>query len=655
MTRFVLILILGALAACSGPDAEDFERSADSSRVAGPIETLRCSVDDPFVRTGGVARVLVDARDSRGVVSNAFELVITPSVGTRITQRTKIIFDEPGDYSVSCRSLNTEVTDTAAIRVGPDRPALAVEAPAFTTFGTVQLRGRAHSARGAEVVVKVDDQAVVTQPDGRFALDVAVVPGVNRFETIATDADGRTNSRLAWTLAGSFGEPGQESSDAVIVGLRPASFADIQSLLVDVVARALADPEMQASMLESSSGSNFGTKWEYHPTRMFMGRPQVTLSPRRSSIAVQLVVPSVRIDGWARTRILRWKTRDVQVTARSVVVNTELATGPGGAVILRGTRVQINGSDVEISGLPGFVESIILRSMQDDVAGSIRRAVDVRVADAITEMVQGFTHESTIPLPSPLRGELFIDGRVSNLWANASGLQIGLGVAVSSDTLPRWASAPGPWKAHTAGPRISPSAAPIQAAVGENALNAVLYAAWSTGGLEMEFDAVEALPETDKVNAVWVFVDPLLPPTLEATDGAGKLELRAGAVQVDVVIESDLGVVNGSFLADATGEIALTSDGTSLTATVTLTDATFDMLIAPEGLEAQAIESLLIHILAEQALPELASVTRSFPIPETDLSRLELPGRKTLQFREVEVNSPADGTALDITGHVRMQ
>jgi hypothetical protein len=655
MKRLVLIMTLLALGACADLTEPGLQRSAGSNRLAGPIETLRCDVDEPFVRTGGVARVRVDARDRQGVVSSAYEVVVTPASGARVVQRTKVIFDVAGDYTIACRSLDTDVTDVLAVGVGSIAPALAVSVPEYTEFRTVRLAGRAHSARFGAVAVKVGDQSVVPAEDGSFAVDLNVVPGLNRFDVTATDATGRATTRLAWTLAGKFGDAGAESSDAVIIGLRPASFAKIETVLEDVIGKTLRTPEVQAGMLKSSSGSRFGTKWEYHPTQVQMGRLSVDLTARRDGVEVQLIVPSVRIDGWARTRIFRWKQRDVEVTAQQVVVNTILTTGPGGRVILRGTRAQIDGADVEISGLPGFIENIILNSMEGDVANSIRASVDQEAADAVNELVGGFGDERDVVLPAPLKGELLLDTRVSNVWANHSGLQVGLGVTVASDTLPRFAHAPGPWRPAGRSPRLAASAAPYQAAVGEDALNALLFAAWSTGAFELEVDAESALGEIQHVDAVWVWVDPILPPTLEATDTPGVLELRAGAVRIDVVVESDLGVVNGAFMAEATGKVSISAQGRELTTAVELTDLHIDMLIAPAGLETEAIEALVVHALGDRALTDIASVTHVLEVPETDLSKLGLPGKSTLSLHGLEVLAPAEGAALDLAGDVVLE
>ncbi len=654
MIRYFALVALVALGACANPTETGLEQTSGSGRIAGPIETLACSVDEPFVRTGGVARVLVDARDARGVVSAAYSVTVTPASGARVVQRTKVIFDVPGEYTIGCRSLDTEVADTLAVRVGSLAPALAISVVPYTDFGSVRVTGRAHSARSSSVLVKMGEQAVEAGDDGRFAVDVPVTPGLNRFEAVATDAEGRSTTRLAWTVAGSFGDAGAESPDAVVVGLRPQSFPQLEALLVDVVGRTLRTPEVQAGMLVPSSGSNFGTRWEYHPTRLSLGRPSVELTARRDGVEVQLVVPGVRIDGWARTKFLRWKQRDVEVTARKVVVNTLLTTSSGGRIVLRDTRVNIDGAEVEISGLPGFVENIILRSMEDDVVGSIRASVEQDVADAVTELVQGFGDERDVVLPAPLRGSLLLDTRVSNVWANASGVQVGLGVRIASETLPRWADAPGPWRPSSHGPHLAATGAPYQAAVGTNVLNELLFAAWSTGAFELEVDGADALGDLPHVDAVWVLVDPLLVPTVTATDTPGELLLRAGAVRVDVVVESELGVVNGAFLAEVSGRVRVDAHGNQLTTSVELTGLEFDMLIAPAGLETEAIETLLVHALGDRALADMASVAHTLTVPEADISKLGLPGKNTLRLGGLSVQAPADGAALDLAGEVRL-
>lgn len=196
-----------------------------------------------------------------------------------------------------------------------------------------------------------------------------------------------------------------------------------------------------------------------------------------------------------------------------------------------------------------------------------------------------------------------------------------------------------------------------QVALALEPLNDLLFAAWQTASLDLtlEFDeGITTPPQSPSVSSIIAFLEPSLPPVLVPTGTPGVFRLDIGGVRADAVFDTSLGMANVAAMLGASATVRLTGEGDGFGAQVSLDAVYVDVLVAPFSLEREAVETILEEVVLPDLLPNIAAVVQNFPIPEANLTSLDV-GLSTLSVENVSLTSNSPSAALSVQTELVIQ
>jgi hypothetical protein len=622
---------------------------ADS--LAGPITALTCAVPEAHVRPGGFARVEVHATDVEGHASRNYAITVSPSAGTRVVQRNKVIFDHEGSYQLTCCALDAPHCDTAGVQVGRVHPMLVAQSTPFTDDGLVRLSGRATGRDGQTPRVTVNGATLELAADGRFNAFLAVVPGVNAFEVVATDGEGQWSTAHTWSMGGPFQAADVPRTNAARVRLGAEGFSQLTTLLGSAVEGFLESTHFDDLLNHRYEGTLRDRAWAVQPKFFNMGTPDLSLRATAGGLQVAVDLHAITFAATigGDVPLLGWTEREVTIGLSTFDLSGQLVARDG-TLALESAEVTYSDPQVDVPGLPDFLVEATLRFFEDELSASLEARIKAAVETQVAGLAQAFAEPRSVTLPEPLWGALQVHGALEQITLDARGLQAQLAWAVDGDTDPRRADAPG--YVITEGEPVITGANPLELALALDAMNAALFAAWQIGALDLALEI--PIQDLDRVGEVQVqrfdvFVDPQLPPMARPGDRPGEYLLELGGVRLDGVMETDLGVVNTALIAGATLRARIYIDDAGLNVTGSVEQLVADVLIPPKPLEAEPARRLVEQVLRERVLPRFADVLKTLPIPEADLAKIHLPGTH-LRATDIELVPAAPGV-LHLEAH----
>lgn len=629
--------------------------------TVGIIVSLKCTAQNSFAEVGGFVEVDVDARDDEGALSRNYTLEVTPTSAARVVQRNKVIFDEPGAYDIKCISNDSIHTDVTTVMVGYTEPALSVNARSFVDGDRVRITGRAVGAENAPVWVEVDGYIPELADDGSFDVTMDATEGrLNRYYITATDNQGRTSDRNVFVVAGEFGDLQEPTSDAVRVALGPQVYPELASLVERVISGLPAGQTERSDNLEfqellsPESGSNLGIDWIFDPLGVGSTPPNVTLTPVANGIQVDVVFDQAYIDAHIITGDEPDTTeRDLRGEVQNLTVSALLRVNGPDDLGIENVLADWDDLDVDITSFPNWVVDLFVFFLEGKFKKLMRDGIENAGNKALVGVLEGFGVEKTFDLPEPLVTTMTTTSSLSTLVATTNGLDVGLSFGIDGETDPLRADAPGPLRFPDRSTGFGTHDG-YQVALALEPMNDLMFAAWQTAALDITLDFERGIvtPQgTPEVTSIIVFAEPALPPVIAATDTPGVFELNIGGVRVDAVFETTLGMANVAAVLGADATIRLSGDGSGFDTEVSLDDLYVDVLVAPFSLEREAIEAILEDNVIPQLMPDLASVVGNFPIPEADLTALEV-GLSTLAIENVAVTQAAPTAALSLSADV---
>jgi len=204
---------------------------------------------------------------------------------------------------------------------------------------------------------------------------------------------------------------------------------------------------------------------------------------------------------------------------------------------------------------------------------------------------------------------------------------------------------------------VFPTAWPLQIALYDDLLNALLHAVWKGGGLAFPIDPTALAPGSvpPALGDAVLDVDFLLPPIVTACGADGALHLQVGDVHVAAILQvGPLSVPLDVYASlDALASVVVGPEGPD-GATVGLVvsdivDAAVDVVADDDA--ALGIAALVEQLVADELLPGLvdtlgAGALGGFPVPALDLSAApNVPPGTTLQLDLTDVGRQ-DGYTL---------
>lgn len=657
-TLLGLSLALGAMGCAEGSGSA--EESLDSSALGkadvtvGPIEQIRCELDQSFTRRGGFVSVKVNARDSAGAQSRNYVLKPKPEVGARVVQRDQVIFDLEGSYSIQCCALDTALCDQVAVQVGEVAPALALSVAPFSVEQAT-LSGRALDRIGKPAQVTVNGAPAVVDTEGRFEHRSLVPTGLNRFEVVATDGEGVSSVRHAWTIGGPFNDIDAIDPGALRLQLSQSSYPMFSRLLTEYFVQLAEEYSSSEGLRVTQEGSALGYEYEVTPYSLSLGETSVILGAGRRADELSLVasIQQLAVSADGRTRFSGdWQDREVVVTANLEIIVYFSPHSDG--VEINQVKSEVGDLNVEISDMPSFIEGILELIFESSIQKKLVEVVESVSDPGLNSILTRFEVSERLTLSPPLSGELALTGRVSELEVSDKGLLLGVGLAIDGETDPARVKAPGPLMTSFEVPALN-QGAPYELAFHLDLLNRLFFSAWQTGGLDIITTMDQPLGEDHEHlgdQRLTLFATPSLPPTVRMGEREGELMIELGAMTVDGVLESQLAVLNFSLEVGGSLRALLSAHEEALFASAAVEELTADVLIAPAGWEKEPTRQLIGRLIETEVAPKYVDLLRSLPVPSADLSGLNLTTVRSLTAYDLTLsstpNSVTIGAALEL-------
>lgn len=664
-----LALVSGLLLSGCGPTPVDDETGGETNSATNPggggkgdttvdpIASLSCSAEKSFVEIGGFVEIDVDARDDDGRQSRNFTLEVVPNSSARVVQRNKVIFDEAGAFDIHCVSNDSPHRDTTSVMVGYTEPALSVNNRSFVERDRVRITGRAVAAENAPIFVEIDGYITELADDGTFdATMPAEVGKLNRFHVVATDSRGRTSDRNVYAVVGQFGDLQEPTENAVRVGMGPDVYPQLANLVERVISGLPAGQTERSDnlqfedLLSMSEGENLGIDWQFDPETVGSTPPNVTLTPMASGIRVDVVFDEAYIDALVRTgEPGDWRERDMRGDVDNLVVSGVLRVNGPDDLGVQDVTTEWDSLDVDVADFPNWIVDIFVYFLEDNFRDMMRDGIERAGNQALVGALEGFGVDRQFDLPEPLVTTMTTSSTLSTLAATRDGLDVGLSFGIDGETDPLRADAPGPLRFAERSTEFDAHEG-YQAAVALEPINDLFFAAWQTASLDLtwEFDDGIFTPtDGPQISSIIAFADPQLPPVLSPTDTPGVFELNIGEVRIDAVFDTSLGMANVAGVLGASATVELSAEGDGFAVKVTVDETQVDVLVAPFSLEREAVEQIMEDLVLPELAGDVASVAANFPIPEADLTGLEV-GLETLAVENVRLTESAPDAALSV-------
>jgi hypothetical protein len=619
--------------------------------TVGPIQSLTCGVESSFVRRGSFARFSVQALDQSGAKSRNYRLEVSPPSGARVVQRDQVIFDLDGLYQVQCCSNDTPQCDQVAIRVGEDTPALSVSIDPFSNQQT-KLSGHAVDRTGKPAQVSVNGVQANSDDQGRFNITLPVNSGLNRYEVKAIGSDGEKSLRRAWTLGGPFIDVDSNHLSMARLKLATSGYPMISRVLTGLLVKQLDEYSDSPSFQQVQRGSSLGYSWEISPHSTMVEGAHVNFIQGRSDgeLALHVEMQGFQIFANGRTRFGggSWRERDVSVYA-DLDILVYFQTFAHGFEI-GDIEIDLDQLDLEISDMPEFFEGVLEFFFEGSIQNELVKVIQSVGDKGLSTILTGFKVREEISLPEPLNTSLEMNGEVVELTTTGEGVTLGLGLSVDGETDPARQSAPGPVMTNGDTPDFHRDV-PYELTVHLDLLNRIFFAAWQTGGLDFVHTIERPLGDDGIIQdkLLTVFITPELPPTVTLGEREGELIVEIGALRVDGVLESQLGVLNCALDVGASFRALLSGGPDQLFVSSAVNSIEADVLIAPAGWEVEATRQMLDQVLIEEVIPQYAELLSTLPVPTADLSQLGLSGVQRLSARDFEVTTQSHSISIGAT------
>lgn len=404
--------------------------------------------------------------------------------------------------------------------------ALVITSPARAAFleddgAPVEIRGT-----GATSALTINGQAAEVAADGTFHAKMSPAKGLNL--VVAVDGESRLETPF---LFGHFVSPETPVKQAIAldIGARGISAVAPAASLESVMNLALAKRDLIGSFKgQSFSGTVTGATWTFAVTGGGNGAATVGLAAVAKGLGVTATVKDVVVDGRLSLKALGLSyARDVRISVDGAVVtgDVELAVDEGKGALtaaMPAAEAKLDGFkfDTDNAGFPCCVDSIITGFMKPKIEAAIRDGIREEVPKAVQLTLDGIGIPKQLDLAAagldlhiPIATRF--DGASFDLnggTITASALFGGKPAAGTPGArAPGWLALGQPYAEGTRAPVLG-------ASFSLDALNQLLFAAWSGGGLALTLPA----PLAGKLS-------PALPPVVSVSD-AGALRIGLGEV-----------------------------------------------------------------------------------------------------------------------------
>ncbi len=549
------------------------------------------------------------------------------------------------------------------------RPQVVVDFPerAATLDGARDITITGHVTPGLDgspvPFVSLNGTQVAVMGDNTFSMPATSDQGFNGIVAEATDLNGLKDRVVQsyyystqWFPFSETEPSVSEVGDGLMLFLGPEVWDDNDTSTYDDIATIITQYVSTLNLMSMISNpiAEDDLSWPcsnyyVNVTSITFGAVSVNLIPVDGGLFLAVTIPNLRIGISGKYCGVSFSGT---ASASSVVVTSTLLISMDPVtqkpiIAMTGTDSSVNGLDVDINNVPGFLEDLVMSFIRDSLTDSIEDAIEDQISAIVPqlqEMLEGLAIDQTFEVPALFEGgspmTVSLASTLSSVLFTPAGGTLGMRAAFSAPRGTPYEKLGSIGRANCLAGGLEPNpvfpvgtmAPQIELGLKDDLINELVYALYWGGALNLPIPSSlfgESLTDYGITDMV-MNVDFMLPPILSACNADHQLKVAAGDVKVDASMK-----LFGSPLT-MTAYVSLKA-GANITARQTETGATslgvaieypdfVDMEIASlvgnlAGAE-DTIKNLVMVTLLPSLLGTLDGVTPlvEFEIPSIDMA-----------------------------------
>lgn len=485
-------------------------------------------------------------------------------------------------------------------------PTVEVQTPergAVSGDGVVTVTGRASDAESAVVQVTVNGAVATLADDGSFQASITLENGITLLETVATDGGGNTASDARAILSGTLADQGTPIADAIAAFVSPQAMTGLADLVNSYVSGVDLEALARSYNPVVDTGDSCNDYKAYVDT-VSRGPIEVSANAAAGGMQGQVTIHDLVIHGHINFRaVCIGGSANFTVTAdaydAAALIAPELADGDL-SIALEGVTSSFRGFNVDVSGIPGFIEDRFEDDVRDKVANILRDKIQSIVPPLATQFLDGFVSKTyEVSLLGQAVQFSFWPSAMS--WTEAGGslvLDSASGIAgVEGRFLSTPSQRPSDADMASNGLRI---------ALADDVFNQLLAAVWSSGALEDtllpgDSDGLSGAlgAEVDSAN-----ITMMLPPVTSFDTTTGTARLTLGDLVVDA-FSVDGGTL-AKFAVSAQIDLAVTTGASGMVQVVTGHPRILAQVLEQSSSLLTPLDSSKVAAIAELAIKQLS-------------------------------------------------
>ena len=453
---------------------------------------------------------------------------------------------------------------TTLVAISACRPEIVVKYPprAATILGSseaqvVVVTGTVSSGAGSVETLTINGKAAKITGD-TFSLAMTPQVGGNTLVLVATDAMGSVRKRVQsylWSTAYYKPELDKPKSGMVDPGMGIWLAKDVMQKLAD----SMGDIAGTLQLGESIPNPVFsGSGYKVYIKNLTHSTPQLSLGPAPGGMKLTVKITNIKADidapGKCKECVLGVCVDlcpdfdgDLEIGSITATASVLLSVVDHALVAtVANVKVTVQGADVDIDGVIGFIIDPVLDNVVDDLIDDMESSIEGSMAEEIEPALEAalgaLAFESTFDMPTldpdggSVTTQLLTD--FSTVTFDASGGIVRLRTGAYA---PKLTPHDNLGSLARVGCNVAPQTLailkknPFELTMSDDMVNELLHAAW-LGGL-LEFDApAEMLADADLsdygITGLTVSVSGMLAPTLSDCNEAEELEVHIGDLEV---------------------------------------------------------------------------------------------------------------------------
>ncbi len=404
-------------------------------------------------------------------------------------------------------------------------PTLEITSPERgTTADTHDITVTGRVTDDGPVTVNVNGVDAPVNADGTFSVNLTVDDGITLLETHALDKAGNDARDVRAVLAGDLSPTDGATAAPIGAHVGAGGFQKVGTAL-GAYAQSMDWNALAQGMnpVYSSSGCNSAT---IDITSLTVGAVRVNLTPKADAVTANVAIDNVDVKFHVKFKaVCIGGSTNAEVRSSTAHVDGDLALGVDNGALaasLPSSTVQLDGFSLDISGVPGAIESLVKGKVREAAEKAINNAIKSQIPPMASDALGGL-------LAQPVQTTILDrDTAFTITPADVSITDQGMIAAVDTKILVTGGEG-GMYVSSPTSLSNMTWSDDLGVAVADDVLNQLLSGLWASGAttLDLSLDGPAGiLAAVLDPDARQVSLDLLLPPVVRANNG--NLELAIG-------------------------------------------------------------------------------------------------------------------------------